>query len=529
MHQISAFGKACGARPNMSKSSLTSVRQRSIRDTDWVKNCTWTNLTASSSNVYMGVLYGAKVDTTGIYKGPFLKGTGRLGRYHTVLRKMTLSMRIVVVNVFVMSLFSYLANFYPFPYPDRGAVAGSLFGIFMHAVRRAVLAFNGTAAKYHRLVMSRKRFGASVPLELRDLWAMVTATLAAKHDLQLLHGLPRSFFIGSGGMGRHGASSSLRISDSYANAAKDYVIATMSSDPGMLVFDACGLMELGEEKRRKLFYNTLILDGYALDQDEDLARILHKRGVGSTVSECFSYVDRLHANVGALPVAATRARRYIFAIVTNSVPTERRRMVITYPLKALRDAAPRVPCFICGLEDDGVLHVHTTCTPVRDALVGFMALLGLALPLCPPLHLALFIFDEVDKEVGAAIASFFTTVRSQVVRYFTSLGFILQGAGAAVRLRTAAIHDWTAGTAGGGLGSAGRRSDAQKRKCKRYGEETLRLLPSDAWLCYIDGSAKPNPGPCGTGLALYAGTGPGPVVFEASVPLGQGSNNIGEL
>ena len=527
MLQMNAFGDACGARPNMTKSSLTSVRQRLVRDADWVLSCPWTNLATTTSNVYLGILYGNKVNTSGIFAGPFVKATGRLNKFHMVLRGMSIAMRIVVVNVFVISVFSYLANYYPFPFPDVGAIAGSLYGKFMAAVRRAVLPFNGCAAKYHHLIMPRSRFGAAV--QLRDLWAMVTATLGAKYDLRLLHGLPRSHFIGRSGLGLHGSSSSLMVTDSYANAAKDFVIATMAADVRLGEFDAAGYMELPVAKRRKVIYDKLVLAGYAQDQDDDLARLLHKRGVGKTVGECYSYVARLHANVSALPITASRSRRYIFAVVTNAVPTERRRMVIALPHKATRDAAPRVPCFVCGKYDDGVYHVHSTCAPVQAALRKYMTTLRLDLPDSPPLHLALFIFEEVDKVVVAAVASFNASVRSQIAGFFATLGSVMEGEDAAARLYSSAIHDWSAGSGVTGLGSAGRRSEAQKRKCQRYGEEVMRRLPTDAWVCYIDGSAKPNPGPCGTGVALFAGTKLGTAVFEASIPLGAGSNNIGEL
>ena len=54
-------------------------------------------------------------------------------------------------------------------------------------------------------------------------------------------------------------------------------------------------------------------------------------------------------------------------------------------------------------------------------------------------------------------------------------------------------------------------------------------LPSDAWIAYTDGSAAPNPGPCGMGVTVTGWVDGTAVVVEASVPLGMGTNNIGEL
>lgn len=48
-----------------------------------------------------------------------------------------------------------------------------------------------------------------------------------------------------------------------------------------------------------------------------------------------------------------------------------------------------------------------------------------------------------------------------------------------------------------------------------------------AWTLYTDGSAQPNPGPCGCGAVLLDETGT--VAWTLSEFLGQGTNNTGEL
>lgn len=56
---------------------------------------------------------------------------------------------------------------------------------------------------------------------------------------------------------------------------------------------------------------------------------------------------------------------------------------------------------------------------------------------------------------------------------------------------------------------------------------TIAGLPDDAIICYTDGSASPNPGPCGAGITIFDPGGG--LVHDGGLALGHGSNNIGEL
>ena len=62
-------------------------------------------------------------------------------------------------------------------------------------------------------------------------------------------------------------------------------------------------------------------------------------------------------------------------------------------------------------------------------------------------------------------------------------------------------------------------------------EEKIRNASPDTWIFFTDGSAKPNPGPCGAGCSSYIRTKTGvlwhhEIIHEA---LGEGTNNLGEL
>jgi ribonuclease HI len=78
------------------------------------------------------------------------------------------------------------------------------------------------------------------------------------------------------------------------------------------------------------------------------------------------------------------------------------------------------------------------------------------------------------------------------------------------------------------FGSAGNRTPKQEKTCIDYANHLINSIPSSAIIAFTDGSASPNPGPCGAGATLYAADGSGWEV-EAHASLGHGTNNIGEL
>ena len=53
------------------------------------------------------------------------------------------------------------------------------------------------------------------------------------------------------------------------------------------------------------------------------------------------------------------------------------------------------------------------------------------------------------------------------------------------------------------LGSANPRSEDQRNKAKLIVKDYVSNNDKNSLICYTDGSALGNPGPCGTGAAIY--------------------------
>ena len=80
-----------------------------------------------------------------------------------------------------------------------------------------------------------------------------------------------------------------------------------------------------------------------------------------------------------------------------------------------------------------------------------------------------------------------------------------------------------------GFGSAGNRTEAQKRAAREYACEVLAAASPTGIRAYTDGSAIGNPGPCSAGAHLTDNTDPDWQGAEAYAALGPGANNVGEL
>jgi ribonuclease HI len=81
-------------------------------------------------------------------------------------------------------------------------------------------------------------------------------------------------------------------------------------------------------------------------------------------------------------------------------------------------------------------------------------------------------------------------------------------------------------------GNSKSRTKTQKAAAKTEAERLIAAAPPDAILCFCDGSASPNPGPSGSGIIIYLpldNNSTNRPTLTASIPLGYGTNNIGEL
>ena len=68
------------------------------------------------------------------------------------------------------------------------------------------------------------------------------------------------------------------------------------------------------------------------------------------------------------------------------------------------------------------------------------------------------------------------------------------------------------------LGNSNTRTDEQANKAKTVAAEYINNINKSSLICFTDGSALGNPGPCGAGAAIYVDTTLGaPVLLKRPV------------
>lgn len=166
------------------------------------------------------------------------------------------------------------------------------------------------------------------------------------------------------------------------------------------------------------------------------------------------------------------------------------------------------------------------------------------------IQVSLLAFPFIGPALTHLIAAFNWAVWMETRRFFKTLGYPPDHESAVARIATTTVTAWLAcaklewrnpGCAIGesrftvapppshttsAFGSAGSRSPEQQENCVAYTQLLLSRIPPSALIAFTDGSAIPNPGPCGAGFSVWRD---GVALAEGSYPLGEGTNNIGEL
>src|SRR5262249_54830581 len=97
----------------------------------------------------------------------------RISAHWNVVRPLSLSNRILYVNTFIVSIFSYHMLFFILP--------SEYLKVLTAAIRRLVIPFNGTAFTHETLVCASSLW--HVRPALKDLWAFNVSLLAARSPL----------------------------------------------------------------------------------------------------------------------------------------------------------------------------------------------------------------------------------------------------------------------------------------------------------------------------------------------------------
>ena len=471
--------------PTVSDFDETWHRPKTLRETLQVAyhSCPtdWKGIKLVNQAKYLGIFFSNSKDTYKTmelnFRPALSKAKQRLSAYRIILKNVPLSTRILIVNVFVTSLFSYLIGFLLIPLP--------LYWEYRGLVASAVVPFHGKAFKYEHLAMPPLLMG--VKLCIADLWVQNVYRLLSRSSFRkmgsrLASALPWQL----------GTKDETQGVYYYSPAFNDSVdLALMEFlGPNFLGWD--GLSDLSNLKDADI-KRTLVRHGLHQVKDQgEVERARYKDLVVKFAQHGTTPVRSLEHFATIPPGVPNSLLEHHLLLYTNALATDKRVRhfapeASVHPAKSLWYP---YPCYFCGLGTDSIKHIYTECEEVRNLLVS----LSRPCTSQPPLidstfvkslnpSLPLFIFDfplpRKGEQNGAAFLLSFNRevwmlrreLRAGVCALFCINAF-------RKKLRSFA-YLWASGrhkkSSNSRYGSASSRTPIQKERCFKDG---TRLVDS---------------------------------------------------
>lgn len=354
---IEAFSKATGLGINRNKTVIIKTRPFTTNDRAFFKATSWPKVKLVQDQVYLGVLFGRNVDTAMVFMKAMEKFTKRLAEYRGVLQRRTIDHRIILVNVFLTSLFSYLMQFFIMPKVE-------VIDKVRNAIRRAVIPFNGGAFAYSHLVTQTRHMGFRTPL--RDLWAAGIASLTKGIDFTAFHGrehpplLPHKPYLDNHNW------HSMHIEDHRDAASLDILHHDDMRDINGLV-----ITNFHGSEQSKRVYDAAITQGFLPEVMSTGTNVRDRTSLPSKLSRTWGltggYAEALREN--ALDIGKWIPAIYIsnhIKLLFNALATDDKR----YRRGGAGDAdriATGMPCYLCGEGRDTTHHIFARCEVIRQA------------------------------------------------------------------------------------------------------------------------------------------------------------------
>lgn len=188
-----------------------------------------------------------------------------------------------------------------------------------------------------------------------------------------------------------------------------------------------------------------------------------------------------------------------------------------------------VKCHFCNQGADSIIHIYTQCTVVAAARCQFFCLSTKHQCTVPHPHL-----EQNINQCEISDFPFTHTLLSSTPSHLISPTLAFNMAVWNFRLPASASKferspEWIISkiVSIGCLISSPPKKTEHKSSHPCSHENIVKGLSADSIVCYTDGSASPNPGPCGAGILIFDLANQ--MRYEGGLSLGMGTNNIGEL
>ena len=523
LQTISEFSRLSGLGLNIDKTKI--LTSKPIRD--GLKRCLlregFEGIEFVSSFTYLGVLMGRNITTIDIFTPALDKFHTRLKSITHILKPKSINKRIIIFNVYLLTIFYYLAQFYIIPYKQ-------IVMKVRDACRKHIIPFGGGAFAYHHIITPTQSFGPSSPL--RDLWANNITLLASKFDLLSSHHAPTPVMNSYSHVPKHNWGSLIAMEHRAWAAFCFLEDHNKRTQVGAIKVLQTEHFETKQVKRRALIYKELVISGYP-ERDAQDDRKKHRPSLPNRLLKSFGIPkdpQKTPREVIARRTAPFSRKlrsdiwntyfRFIFHALPTDYKRHKARLQVSH--RSSPSSHHKFPCYLCGRGRDNTRHLFSRCRVVRTTLDQINLLTNQNIQLSLPSLLMLDAPSDLPM-VGLIKVILVWAVWSQRSHFFIHLDRPLKQSNASHRLLAFFMANLP---------------DLHAKKTIALNKKTAELALSpptdDCIVGFSDGSALGNPGPTGGGLWVSAPPNPPhrPTLLEIDIEIAYSSfanNNDGEM
>ena len=485
--------------------------------------CPWKDIKFVDSTKYLGIIFSNNKDAYLTREANFLPvlaaARDRLYSYQTVLKRSSLMLRILIINVYITSLFSYKIDFMTVP--------DTIYESYRSLISKSIIPYGGTAFIYEHLTVPTKLMGLRT--HINDLWVQTMMRHLRRSNLKEIKDpsdlpWPLNTNDDTNGIYFH--------SPIFEDNTKMALMEFLGKD----IFNWDGSADLSAltDKNIKL---TLIQCGLHTGPSTPNFKTNRRtsklneifKGYNTTpchTLEHFATLDSKTPN----QLLLHHLKLYTYALETDQ------RIRFFNPLASIHPSNTVLqpyPCYLCSNGNDATTHIYhpQSCSTVKD-LISDLAITH------DTHHQALIDSSFVSELINANAPLFVMEFSKSNSKSLDKASFVLALNYAIWQLRCLVRKGGVPGSfhkyalrqnilkfkpfwsnpkgkkpSGTKYGSASSRSEAQKTLALKDSLNFVNSIPPNATCIYTDGSSLSNPGPAGSGALVVGPTGPGPPTY----------------
>ena len=311
----------------------------------------WPDLPLRERGTHLGIIIGRDVTLEEIWAGPVSKALSKIKASYPLIKSLSLPNRIIYVNVFIVSLFSYIGLFFVLP--------ADIWPVIKNAISKLITPLMVEHFPLNLWFAPTSSLASSPPLRIsvKDIWAFVNSLLAA-----------RSPFISSSSnyfdLPSIDPSFTKLISLHRDAAAIDYWRSKHLPD-GTLTPPA----KMGSSSLYKVFISDTYLDIASSHLSSKIHRFISS-SPSNPLPPPSTWLNSLSSSMLSCP-APNFLRFHQFSLINNALPSSRR---MRHQNKIAISNIP--PCFFCVVKTRNLWSIFSLLVLLFPLLVSPFFLLS---------------------------------------------------------------------------------------------------------------------------------------------------------